>query len=202
MWVGEPDYFVVSSHELLLNSYSQVRCSWWIAFSTAPFSLLELKSYPSPREIKKIGSIPWWEGKTKEKEFNRISSKNGEIGRKKGLTVEKQGDFDKISSKTRRKKLRKIREYWGKIWEEFNRISSTPPFFSPSERLGLSKLWLHGFHISSDIHGARRELNLIQIGFFFSQPNPVTGNRFNIKIQNNSLKYMLTWVRIYSWESE
>ena len=60
---------------MLLNSYFQVRCSWWIAFSTAHFSLLELKSYHLRREIKKIGSIPWWDRKTKRR-MNLIENQN------------------------------------------------------------------------------------------------------------------------------
>ena len=45
-----------------LHSHLQVRCSWWIAFSTAHSSLLGLKSYHLRSEIKKIGSIQWWAG--------------------------------------------------------------------------------------------------------------------------------------------
>ena len=45
-----------------LHSHLQVRCSWWIAFSTAHSSLLGLKSYHLRSEIKKIGSIQWWVG--------------------------------------------------------------------------------------------------------------------------------------------
>ena len=110
------------SRVMLLNSYFQVRCFWWIAFSTEHFSLSELKSYHLRREIKKIGSTRWWAGK------------------------------------------------------RMNSIESVSPSLLTSERLGLSKLWLHGFHISSDIHGGENGENwigrdiILNWPFLFSYP--------------------------------